>query len=283
MEINSCELKSVIDAWYAVGVGSAYSDRLGISITGPDQFCNTTTYTVTNLPPGAAVTGWSVVPSSVTITGSGNSATVSTALDAMIEIIAEVSTACGEMNVVKKVAANYPESYAYIGNNPVLTPGMMWILKLITEPGSPPISNIQWTLPSGWSVFDGQGTKSLQVQVGTWSGWVEVEFEVCGVTKTRSIFCQVQSPQPFTVFPNPANETLTISVGDDGASGQAQRRNQSTVFTAILYDGSGRQHRHGESKDGKIQFETAGLPEGTYFVHIHKDGEVEKRQVVIRH
>ncbi|WP_262246176.1 T9SS type A sorting domain-containing protein [Parapedobacter soli] len=39
----------------------------------------------------------------------------------------------------------------------------------------------------------------------------------------------------------------------------------------------------GASKDGKTQFETAGLPEGTYFVHIHKDGEVEKRQVVIRH
>ncbi|MGV3763410.1 T9SS type A sorting domain-containing protein [Parapedobacter sp.] len=87
----------------------------------------------------------------------------------------------------------------------------------------------------------------------------------------------------FRVYPNPANETLTVSVGDDGA-GQAQRKARPAAFTAILYDHAGTEHRKGESKDGTaVQFNTTGLPEGTYFVHIHKDGEVEKRQVVIRH
>ncbi|MEC3878752.1 T9SS type A sorting domain-containing protein [Parapedobacter sp. 10938] len=126
--------------------------------------------------------------------------------------------------------------------------------------------------------------------VGTSPGFANIKVRTrnaCGWSQSAYLMVQVENcnflNSDIRVFPNPANETLTISVGDDGASGQAQQKNQPTVFTAIVYDGSGRQHRQGESKDGAIQFDTGNLPEGTYFVHIHKGGEVEKRQVVSRH
>lgn len=99
-------------------------------------------------------------------------------------------------------------------------------------------------------------------------------------------FCSTSGGM-FSVFPNPANESLTISIDPDGA--QAERsRGQVGVdvdhFSVILYDNSGRGIRKAESKDGKaVRFDTAGLPDGTYFIHIHHGEKVEKRQVAIRH
>ena len=87
------------------------------------------------------------------------------------------------------------------------------------------------------------------------------------------------------MFPNPADATLTVSIGTGKAENDpTPKANNSSSFSVILYDSGGREHQKAESRNGEdIHLDTSDLPEGTYFVHIHKDGEVEKRQVVIRH
>lgn len=86
------------------------------------------------------------------------------------------------------------------------------------------------------------------------------------------------------VYPNPASATLTVSIGNEAERAAVPDKSLLPAFRVLLYDGQGRQVRQGEGKDGAVQFDTRQLPNGTYFLHIHSaGGQVEKRQVVIRH
>ena len=68
---NSPEVKAVTDAWYAVGVGAAYSGSL-ISVSGADLVCiSNTNFTINNLPAGAGIS-WSVSPTSLFAVDNGS-------------------------------------------------------------------------------------------------------------------------------------------------------------------------------------------------------------------
>lgn len=53
-------------------------------------------------------------------------------------------------------------------------------------------------------------------------------------------------------------------------------------FRAEVYDRNEKLLLQRNSKDGHVRFDTRQLPIGAYYLHIHRDGKVEKRQVVIK-
>lgn len=263
-----------------------------MSITGPSVLCEPDTYTLTNVPAGATVT-WTAPSGFTPSSGTGTTATFSflnlTPRDAVITFT--VTTDCGSFDVTKQVrVGGYPPTI-YDVPSTVCAGGTYYAYASYSSDGY-----YHWDVPGG-TILWGQGTATIQFSVDnlTWpntSSTVGVTVVVhgeCGNPLTQGISVPVVDCGPgagsWLVYPNPADESLTVSMGDETERSSVSDRSALPVFKAVLYDGTGRQLRQGESKDGKVEFDTRGLANGTYFLHIHlpTGGQVEKRQVVIRH
>lgn len=186
-------------------------------------------------------------------------------------------------NVIRNSVAgilctNSIDNYFEILTDPYLT-GATYEVQILAIP-SPVVYSTTTTFPiTPLPAYSGP-TRQYQIRVrvinnpcasGDWT-YSFFEYVDCGYS-------------PWKVFPNPADEILTVSFDIGRAANDSiPKRNSLSSFSVILYDSGGREHQKAESRNGEdIHLDTNDLPEGTYFVHIHKDNEVEKRQVVIRH
>jgi hypothetical protein len=111
--------------------------------------------------------------------------------------------------------------------------------------------------------------------------WVAPCWE-CGGYNNCS-FCPCSGGLGFLVHPNPANDEFTIEFFDHIFSNQRQ------TFSVKLLDNTGRTHRQtsfthsrGDGKRQPIKFNVSNLLEGTYFLHIEGNGEVHKKQIIIK-
>jgi phage-related protein len=119
-----------------------------------------------------------------------------------------------------------------------------------------------WTVPSGWSIISGQGTTSIQVQVGTTNGSITARgVNACGSGSSRSLsisttscgrLAQQDSPLSMTVMPNPfqsnlqvmltgmVDEMLTLEMFDIAGrvvASEQVRANQTFDFTPEVANG----------------------------------------------
>ncbi|SKB29642.1 Por secretion system C-terminal sorting domain-containing protein [Parapedobacter luteus] len=287
----------------------------GFSITGPSTLCTSETYTVTNLPAGATVT-WSASPAgAVTLSGSGNSRTVtrSGSYSGWVTLSATLGTSCGNTVLTRDIYVGFPyiECIAYSnaieegdftcqhdggvsylctthGNNRILiktdAPHTQYEIQIRSYPSLAVVSTQTTTsklttlsyVPTvpGWYNIRVRAIGSISCGPGPWQE-DDIEFMDCsGMDGGTTVW---------KVFPNPADETLTVALGSKAEDSGLPDKSALPAFRVTLYDSGGRQLRQGESKEGRIAFDTRQLAAGTYFVHIHHNGEVEKRQVVIRH
>jgi hypothetical protein len=252
------------------------------SISGSSTLCASQTYTISNVSSGATAV-WSASPSyAVTITGSGNSRTVTTTGDyiGQVTLTAVLATACGTVETSMDIwVGGIPQDKLSIEGDVLACYGnyVYWVQNNTDIP----ILEYQWQLP-GWGVT-WQTNNYIYVDIPPYVSFpqtIEVSVRTeCGWQGPWYLEVWEQSPGcadpiwPLTVSPNPADGTLTVSLADNAAGKQTQDKPVST-FSAILYDSKGSQHRKGESKGGSLQFDTRELPEGTYFLHIYLNGNI---------
>lgn len=259
---------------------SACLCECGFSITGPSTLCDSETYTVSGLPTGATVTGWSVNPSGgVTLSGSGNSRTVTRVgtYAGTVTLNVTVTGSCGSVTVSKEIQVGMempdPPTWAYN-----LPPGR---IRLSTNPVAGATS-YEW-YRNGFLVGTSTNTRYdmliSQAPCGTQYFFGVRAVGACGVSDEAYTFADVQCESPFAVFPNPADESLTVSA----VEGENVAAKSSITFDVTLYDATGRSRLTATSRDGKLTLDTGALPEGTYFLHIMHGDDIEKRQIVIKH
>lgn len=152
------------------------------------------------------------------------------------------------------------------------------------------ITNWNWffdTPPTSYWINPAGSGAAVELSIGTPGSYLLAVSVTnpCGTSAAAVLPIEVLSSGwfSFSVYPNPTSDLLTVSVALTGVDGQERVEKDLPTFKTILYDSQGKQLRQGDSKDGFVQFDTRSLAEGTYFLHIHQDGEVEKRQIVIRH
>ncbi|MCL2027748.1 MAG: C10 family peptidase [Bacteroidales bacterium] len=104
----------------------------------------------------------------------------------------------------------------------------------------------------------------------------------------------------FTYFPNPTKERLTVEIielrraDEDSFDADQEPIDLPELDISIkLYDNMGivqRQARHKhrrrgnrdrDSDNSSVRFDTHNLREGTYFLHIEYEGEIEKHQIIV--
>lgn len=269
--------------------------RTALSVTGPTLVCSSgpnsnQTFTLQNPPPGTTVS-WTASANLTLSSGNGTTATVSAVAGASGSgwVDFTITGACGNVTARGTTWVGEPSHPGYIYG-----PETANEASLLTYYVNPVASatSYTWTVPSGWSVSQGQGTDMATIHVGSTSGYISVlANNLCGDGQSASLFVQVNSggscgskicPESFTVAPNPADDYVEVtaqsSTNDKGANSVAALE----AYEVKLFDNLARVRKQGKARNGKARLETKDLPEGIYYLHIfHQEGIIRK-QILIR-
>jgi len=83
-------------------------------------------------------------------------------------------------------------------------------------------------------------------------------------------------------FPNPVSNVLTIDLTQATTNAFENQTTSEAVFNVRLFNAHGMIVRQQRTKAATIQFDVSNLPEGTYYLHIEHNGEIEKHQIIVQ-
>lgn len=306
---GSCQEIAVTTSWYAVGVGGEYPNTTTIS--GPATFCSTQSYSVTD--PSLIWSATTVAGGSCTLSGTtGSAVTVSSSTPGK-SILRASKTVCGVTISSTKViyyGAPLKSLLSIRGQNPGSNPNQPGIYGIIYDEqnvcgssnNKASLINIQWEVsPSASNISEGSmacsmefpygagktitfgstGTKYIRIRAqnacgwSDWTDWASYRVNISG-----------SSGFAFMYYPNPAADELNISYGSfDKQSAAAAKSEQSDgPFRVRLFNNKSQVLTEVNSRKGEaIRIDTKDIPDGTYFLHLIKGKETEKKQVIIRH
>jgi len=270
---------------------------------GDNSFCTTSTqYAVPGLQRGATI-AWSATPSGiVNIQNPNASQTILTkSNNGTITLTATVSNTCGGTLTLSKTITVGSASFPYSVSGPSkANPSGGYTFSLSTTPSDKPVSGIVWTIPSGWSIKMGQGTRNLKVTTGSSGGNVQVSFnDACSTNWGTYKFVTVGPGGPasdrialspdssdnvtanesgdWSISPNPARTVITI------------KQNVPPGVVALkeikMFDLSGKlvKHKRLDTQSNQLELSVSELPAGVYIVELsNRVRRVQKRIVVIR-
>lgn len=287
-----------LDHWLNPSGGTApttLNGKAGMRVAGPDILCSPgSSYTLQNHPSGSTVS-WSVSPAtwfSGSTSGSGATASLSpkVASSGTATITYTVTTTCGPTTVKKSVWVGRPQYKMFVNSLETLT-GYVY-------PGS---NNTLNATPLGpgttFSYSDYSGSGDMSISITPTGGYAYVyvnpsstyghrEIIVTGTNACGSysyIITLYLSSSPLAVYPNPAQDILTLDLGALGMENVPERidlysESSMKVVRSISSDEMTMKNR----KDGKIEMMVGDLPRGRYYVHFIRRDALDPRSKMIR-
>jgi hypothetical protein len=262
----------------------------GAFISGDNSICSgSKEYTVTNLPSGASITGWShqylsgncttCNPITLTPSGSGQSF-----------ISATISDNCGTATKSRIVrVGTYSQSEMALsingGSNTFCTNQQVQFSCTMLSNSS---SDYQWQVyyPSGYSGSYDRNTYFFSTfSAGSGSATVRVQ-NVCGWPSMPAAYnFNVNSCGGFRyrASPNPTKDQLTVETIDETGkliSLQDAGPNQAE-FTYQLVNEKGKIFREGTSRNWKVETNVKGIPKGIYFLKVTNGTDKDQQQIAI--
>jgi len=299
--------QQVVNAWYAVGVGTNPTQISFIfNKPNPALLCSASSQTfslssITNAPSGAVYTWES--SSNVTLTGTTGTSTSAKAKNNFVSGDGWVSIKINGVTLATaSVWVGAPQATTGIGIWRSNSPAVYTFAVDQNLSGYP--SSVTWDLyPSSsailpdiqFTTFYYSGTYSFSSYSYNQTYWVAaITTNACGsgltpiispssthfTVTTGTAEPEIQWSPPPPPYPNPASDVLSI---ETGASAKSQ--NSNLLFDVRLYDGQGNLLQQKSNKGGTLQFNVSGLPNGIYFIHIY-DGvssTPEMHQIIVEH
>jgi hypothetical protein len=265
-----------------------------LHINGPSHTCGSTvTYSLANLPSG--VTANQVVWSSNTLTpvggNTGLSKTFTASGDGRAWVRAQINSVFVEKN---DIVIRYPQMRGYyIGRWDRPYYGHEWTYPhlgynwLIVPESASGITDYRWEVTGGggYSLSSEYGLH-VYIQLFEDQHYQLFGFPIssCGESVAPSLVYNFElqdyspSPSGVSLYPNPASDILTIEL--DASS---TKRIVST-YNLRLYNILGDLVHSIQTKDSRVEFNVANLPNGIYYLHIY-DGignAPEVQKVIVR-
>lgn len=303
---NSCEQKSIENAWFAVGVGNASTiptTTLSLTITGGiNPICSgSSTYTLNGAPTGSTI-NWIISNTSIArLTSNGNQATVTKTGSGSLTLIATVTGGCYINNSASKTIqlgaySNYDVTVAGPYQVPLnYTTNFSVDLNKYGD-----LSNLMWSWPAGWSCFTGCSYSSSYVVLRSPStastGNINLTFSACGVNgilASKWVAWGYGGPRyriaansikgtAYRVSPNPANDILRIEQIDGNIKGLIRTNIQMVEIVnkmgLVVY----RQTFIKGTQNG-VTIPVAKLRRDVYTVRIYDGKEWKSEKIIILH
>jgi hypothetical protein len=256
------------------------------TITGPTNVCTISTYTFTANNAPAGIT-WEA-SSNLTISGTGNSVTVSATANGAAWIKIKVNGATLDNQYIW---VGLPVITALHGPTSVNTTGH-YVVYIQSDQLAPP--NCYWFLNGG------TGSISSNIYALFPSTEVDITFHnsalytvnviasnACGTNYwgRASINVNASNSGYFSTYPNPASNILNVEINAQAPTTNAKQLTPNSTCDIRLYDNQGNLLRNAKTRGGSIQFNVASLPNGIYYLHIYDgvNASPEMRQIVVEH
>jgi bacillolysin len=283
---NSCQEVAVTNAWFAVGVGAAYTGVPIPTITGAQKFCSgSQIYTVS---PGTVATWTPSIPTGVaTFTTAGNNLTLtrSASGNGFVNLTANITNACNSgfagVATLTNIAVGFPTFTDTIVGTKIATPNGQHNYTLVLPSRYPSVSYNWSVTPSpGWTIMTGQGTNTVKIKVNTVSGSLNVDVTACGVNRGKFATIAVGSgggSPDFTdpgginllrASPNPATTTTTVSLLPGN---KLKATSKITIQEVRITDKIGNLKRQLKFKGGQASqtIDVSSLPSDVYAVSVY--------------
>jgi len=304
---NSFEVKQVINAWYAVGVGNQYQFP---ALSGPTLACpgEDMIFTINNLPDGATIV-WSQDSTYVTrVSPQGSNPCTFTCADLYSIPISAKVTFGGSSTILTQVVTMgrgyynpndfsikvYQTSTGHIVNMDgpeCLCENQTYDIVAVNN-GSTQVSNYNWSMPAYWTV-NSSSDNTIQINTGSnTEGNVAVSTtNPCGYEETLSEAYLYQGTCDGTGFlyslsPNPASNAVTISITPAATTTSTSTLAASSVsasysvkvvdsYSSVVYTGT---------KVGKqFTIPTASLHNGVYTIIVSDGTKSYQRKLMVKH
>lgn len=276
---NSPEVRSVMDAWHAVGVGAKYTGTV-VTVSGPAQLCTTGTFSV-NAPAGTTTT-WSISPSSAATFPAGAGAS---------KIFTKNGTYTGSATVTANVT--YTASGCTSTVSRAVAVGSAITLNAPNMPDPQGGMNVSVTGGTGNYKWYKNGTflqtssgPSLYLQFGCSGGLLKVTCNTsCGAAEaTRTIYYNCES-YLMAVYPNPSSSEIFIDYDERAQSENGGIDPSVTSENPIrteIYDFSGNlvQTKQFEKSSNVPSMDISDLKKATYFLRIIGKEVDEVHQII---
>jgi len=216
---NSCEVKSVTNAWYAVGVGSNYSDPV-LSLSGDLLVCTNRQFTLLNalkLDNSYSHITWSINPSNLVSPSVGISNVSNFTKIANGNPIITYVHGCNINNYSKQFHTGPYSSSDYPISGPSSAQCNTYVYYSI--PQLEGVTTTNWTWPSQFTYVSGQGTRYLALRAGRTGGTIGVGVNnncgPCGSYATKYTSVYGSCGYSFLIYPNPASDELTVELTEN--------------------------------------------------------------------
>jgi hypothetical protein len=263
--------------------------QAALPITGTSPVCDNRTFALQNQPIGTTITWSSSNPSGLSINPVSGEATRMNNFNGSITITATINGGCGAVNSIGDVWVGRPFDFLVSGQNLVTASSynnyssVLWNEQpSFTEQG---VSSFAWSFPltstnAGWDCYGCTG-QVVGVTAGAKSTIVRAQGQnACGTTiKDFEVFVQQENcppggcEEPFSVYPNPSSDELTVSTSSTGTE---------TYSEISLVDSNGMVVYSTRLKDKEpVKIPVRGFKNGMYYLSITQNGTTKQRKIII--
>lgn len=297
------------------GTWQIYTSKVAPAIiNGPSEICSSATYSIPNLPAGVTVS-WSASPSNiVSLSPNGNQVTVTKITHGTITLTASMSNSCQvqkniqipgapsitQINIDRGgptcVGTNYQQMYFGVIYNDdsgcnLSNDGIADVDWQIYSPqpyqstydylGTFSCSAIHAGIALGFAIPNNPFEITLRVRVknecGEWSSWSPgYSFQINSCS---------YSSYSFSISPNPASETITITpdVRSKKYSKVGEVDKNELIKEVKIYTSSGKlvMQRQFSSNSSVVQMDISSLTPGIYLVEVSNGQHTETHKLVI--
>ncbi len=269
------------------------------SISGNTTVCTTGTYTFSGLLAGQSV-NWSLSNATAGTLSptSGTSTTFTTTAGGATDIIATVTNSCGE-SYTKSLSlfAGLPQAFSLVRASNEYCDDIKYHYVPYEIPNRNPlitytynVTPIPWVKVTQTSQTYNGVTQDVLVFPKTYSGTIDIYVTTTNSCGTTPFFVEEDpisncsglglrlssTAEQFTVFPNPANDIVTIELKDS-----EKQFEKDVTISGELFDMSGQSKSKIKISDNKATFSVKGLKKGIYVLKILINDQVESHRIAV--
>ncbi|MBS1489394.1 MAG: M4 family metallopeptidase [Bacteroidetes bacterium] len=295
---TSNEVAQVTNAWYAAGVGAAYTGSASPIVSSSNPICSTSNLSIPNLPAGATVTSWtSSNPSGLSINSNTGVATVQNNFNGQVYISALVNGSCGTVNVqpatvwvgnpifnaisIDGTVSPYP--LCGYGNISFSANTDHIIVTNASANASGQPAPVAYALTGTPGAVSGSTLSSTSYDFRAKSSNTNFNITIsasnsCGTTQQCLYFSNGAGPMVIT-YPNPASQMLTVQITGDSSiytpmSDEPYQLNLINDFSQSVYSI--------RSSDCLVHIPLDGIPPGIYYLNLFYQDIVVRQHIIIK-